>query len=164
MQVEVSIVFGLSLWITLLFYQPNPGKTRLSIFLSLMPLVSPYLSKAYQLNPWPCDLYDGHRNMFGAELTVSHRTPSNKFMLWPYRVPFIGPWSIWLSTCNHSYKWSLFCILSSLTRLFVLCEISYWLCLVMVLWLKSVTPRWNRGPPVGAHRILLLGACRYRGL
>ena len=43
------------------------------------------------------------------------------------------------------------CILSSLTSLFVLCEISYWLCLVMVLWLKPVVPWRNRGPSVCAH-------------
>jgi hypothetical protein len=50
-QVEVSIAFGLSLWIILSLYQPNLGKTCLTIFLNLMPLVSPYLLKAYQLNP-----------------------------------------------------------------------------------------------------------------
>jgi hypothetical protein len=50
MQVEVPIVFGLSLWIIMSLYQPNLGKTCLIIFLSLMPLVSSYLSKAYQLN------------------------------------------------------------------------------------------------------------------
>jgi hypothetical protein len=43
-------VFGLSLWIILSLYQPNLGKTCPTIFLSLMPLVSSYLSKAYQLN------------------------------------------------------------------------------------------------------------------
>jgi hypothetical protein len=32
---------------------------------------------------------------------------------------FIGPGPIWLSTCNHSYRWSLFCILSSWLSLFV---------------------------------------------
>jgi hypothetical protein len=69
MQVEISILFGLSLWIILLLlvclflriamllYQPNLGKTCPTIFLSLMPLVSSYLSKAYQLNlviVFPC--------------------------------------------------------------------------------------------------------------
>jgi hypothetical protein len=34
----------------MLLYQPNLGKTCRIIFLSLMPLVSSYLSKAYQLN------------------------------------------------------------------------------------------------------------------
>jgi hypothetical protein len=33
----------------------------------------------------------------------------------------------------------------------VLCEISYWLCLVLALWLKLMMPRQNRGPPVGIH-------------
>jgi hypothetical protein len=86
--------------------------------LYLKPLNSPYLSKAYQLNlvfptyliryyPWPCDLYDGHRNMLGAELPVSHRTSFIKFRLWPCLVHFIGPWSIWFSTCNHLYWWSI---------------------------------------------------------
>jgi hypothetical protein len=75
----------------------------------------------------------------------------NQFRLWPCLVHFIGPWSIWLSTCNLSYKWSLFCILSSLTSLFVSREISYWLRLAMVLWLKPMAPRWNRGPSVCAH-------------
>jgi hypothetical protein len=91
----------------MLLYQLNLGKTCPTIFLNLMPLVSPYLSKAYQLNPWPCDLCDGHRNMLGAELTVSHRTSFIKFRLWPCLVHFIGLWSIWLSTCNHSYRWNI---------------------------------------------------------
>jgi hypothetical protein len=145
----------------MLLYQPNLEKTCPIIFLSLMPLVSSYLSKAYQLNllivfppylidtnHWPCDLYNGHRNMLGAELTVSHRTPFIKFMLWPCLAHFLGPLSIWLSTCNHSYRWSISCILSPLLNPFVWCEISYWLRLVMVLWLKSMVPRQNRGPPV----------------
>jgi hypothetical protein len=76
--------------------------------MNLMPLISPYLSKAYQLNAWPCNLCDGHINMLGAELTVSHRTPFiNKFRLWPCLVHFIGSWSIWFSTCNHPYRWSI---------------------------------------------------------
>jgi hypothetical protein len=33
----------------------------------------------------------------------------------------------------------------------VLCEIPYWLCLVLVLWLKLMMPRQNRGPLVGIH-------------
>jgi hypothetical protein len=33
---------------------------------------------------------DGHRNMLGAELTVSHRTPYIKFRLWPCLVCLIG--------------------------------------------------------------------------
>jgi hypothetical protein len=60
----------------MLNYQPNLGKVCPTIFLNLMPLISPYLSKAYQLNSRPCNLCNGHRNMLEAELTVSHRTPS----------------------------------------------------------------------------------------
>jgi hypothetical protein len=142
----------------MLLYQPNPEKTYLSIFLNLMPLVSPYLSKAYQLNPWPCNLWYGHRNMLGAEVTVSHCTSFIKFRLWPYLGRFVGPWSICLSTCNHSYRWSHFCILSSLPSLIVLCEISYWLYLVMALWLKLTMPRQNRGPSVCAHTRLCCSA------
>ena len=90
--------------------------------------------------------------MLGTEITVSHRTPFiNKLRLWPCLVHFIGPWSIWLSTCNHSYKWSLFCILSSLLSLSMPCETSYWLSLVMALWLKLMVPWRNRGPPVDAY-------------
>jgi hypothetical protein len=143
----------LFLRIAMLLYQPSLGKTCSIIFLNLMPLVSSYLSKAYQLNSWPCNLCDGHRNMLGAEITVSHRTPSptNLGYIWPCLVHFIGPWSICISTCNHSYRWSHFCILSSLTSLFVLREISYWLRLVLALWLKLMMPRQNRGPLVGIH-------------
>ena len=73
-----------------------------------MPLASSCLVKAYQLNPWSCNLCNGHRSMLVAELTVCHRTPFiNKFRLWPYLVRFIGPWSIWLYTCNYSYRWSI---------------------------------------------------------
>jgi hypothetical protein len=76
----------------MLLYQPNPEKTCPSIFLNLMPLVSPYLLKAYQLNPWPCNLRDGHRNMLGTKITVSHRTLFiNQSRLWPCLVHFIGP-------------------------------------------------------------------------
>jgi hypothetical protein len=49
-QADVPIPVCLFLKIAMLFYQPNPEKTSPSIFLNLMPLVSPYLSKAYQLN------------------------------------------------------------------------------------------------------------------
>jgi hypothetical protein len=45
--------------------------------------------------------------MLGAEVTVSHRIPFIKFRLWPCPVHFIMPWSIWLSTCNHPYRWSI---------------------------------------------------------
>jgi hypothetical protein len=33
----------------------------------------------------------------------------------------------------------------------VLCEIPYWLCLVLALWLKLMMLRQNRGPLVGIH-------------
>jgi hypothetical protein len=42
--------FCIFLGIMSIFYQLNPRKTCPIIFLSLMPLVSSYLSKAYQLN------------------------------------------------------------------------------------------------------------------
>jgi hypothetical protein len=54
--------------------------------------------------------------MLGAEVTVSRRTPFIKFRLWPCLVHFIGPWSIWLSTCNHSYKWNLFLYIVTLAQ------------------------------------------------
>jgi hypothetical protein len=89
-QADVPYPVCLFLRITMLLYQPDLGKESPIIFLSLMPLVSPYLSKAYQLNlmlvfpphlidtnPWPCNLYDGHRNMLVADLIVSHHTPSS---------------------------------------------------------------------------------------
>jgi hypothetical protein len=41
----------------------------------------------------------------------------------------------------------------------VSCEISYWLRLVMVLWLKPMVPRWNRGPPMNVHTWLCCSAC-----
>jgi hypothetical protein len=49
-QADVPYSIRLFLRIAMLLYQPNPEKTCSSIFLNLMPLVSPYLSKAYQLN------------------------------------------------------------------------------------------------------------------
>jgi hypothetical protein len=87
--------------------------------------------------------------MLGAELTVSHRTSFIKFRLWPCLVHFNGPWSIWLSTYNHLSLWSI--SLSPLPNPLVSRKISYWLRLAMVLWLKPMAPRWNRGPPVDAH-------------
>jgi hypothetical protein len=49
-QADVPYPVCLFLRIAMLLYQANPGKTCPIIFLSLMPLVSSYLSKAYQLN------------------------------------------------------------------------------------------------------------------
>jgi hypothetical protein len=49
-QVDVPYPVCLFLRIAMLPYQPNLGKTCPAIFLNLMPLVSSYLSKAYQLN------------------------------------------------------------------------------------------------------------------
>ena len=49
-QVDVFILFCLSWRIALSLYQLNLGKSCLIILLNLMPLVSSYLSKAYQLN------------------------------------------------------------------------------------------------------------------
>jgi hypothetical protein len=56
-----------------------------------------------------------------------------------------------VSTCNHSYRWSLFCILLPLPNPLVSRKISYWLRLVMVLRLKPMVSWWNRGPPVNVH-------------
>jgi hypothetical protein len=49
-QANVSILLCIFLETMSLFYQPNPGKMCPIILLSLMSLVSSYLSKAYQLN------------------------------------------------------------------------------------------------------------------
>ena len=43
------------------------------------------------------------------------------------------------------------CILSPLPNPLVSHEISYWLRLAMVLWLKPMAPQWNRGHPVDGH-------------
>jgi hypothetical protein len=136
----------------MLFYQPNLGKASPTIFLNLMPLVSSCLSKAYQLNPWPCDLCDGHRNMLGAEVTVSHRTPSPPSLDYGHALFISSGHDLFgsLLVTIHTGGVSL-CILSPLPSLFVLCEISYWLCLVMALWLKPMVPWRNRGPPVNVH-------------
>jgi hypothetical protein len=142
----------------MLFYQPNLEKTCLIIFLSLMPLVFSCLSKAYQLNPWPCNLCDGHRNMLEAELTVSHRTPFIKFRLWPCLVHLIGPWSIGSLLVTILTGGVSPCILTSLLNPLISREISYWLYLVMVLWLQPVVPWRNRGPSVCAHRRLCCSA------
>ena len=97
--------------------------------------------------------------MLGAELTVSHHTPFiNQFSLWPYLACFIGPSSIWLSTYNPSYRWSVSLYIITLLNPFVLCEISYWFCLIMVLWLKLMVLWRNRGPSVGAHTWLCYSA------
>jgi hypothetical protein len=57
----------------------------------------------------------------------------------------------WLSTCNHLYKWSISLYIVTLFNLFVWRKISYWLRLIMVLWLKPMVPRRDRGPPVNVH-------------
>jgi hypothetical protein len=78
----------------------------------------------------------------------------------------LGPWYLRLWPCmfislGHDLFGSLLviiltggvslCTLSPLPNSFVLCQISYWLCLVMVLRLKPVVPWRNRGPSVCAH-------------
>jgi hypothetical protein len=72
---------------------------------------------------------------------------------------FIGLWSMigsLLVTILTSGVY--FCILSFLLNPVVLCEISYWLRLVMVLWLKLMMLRRNRGPSVCAHTWLCCSA------
>jgi hypothetical protein len=49
-QDDVSIPVCLFLRVAMLLYQPNLGKFCLIIFLNLMPLISSFLLKAYQLN------------------------------------------------------------------------------------------------------------------
>jgi hypothetical protein len=99
-----------------------------------MPLVSPYLSEAYQLNLWPCNLYDVHRNMLVAKLTVSHRIPSPTKLGYGHALfissghDLFGSLLVTLFTGGVSL-----CILSPLLNLLMSCEISYWLRLVMVL-------------------------------
>jgi hypothetical protein len=96
--------------------------------------------------------------MFGAELTVSHRTRSPTNLGYGH-VSFIslghglfGPLLITILTGRVS------CILSPLLSLFVMREISYWLRLVMVLWLKLTMLRRNRGPSVCAQTRLCCSA------
>jgi hypothetical protein len=90
--------------------------------------------------------------MHGAELTVSHHTPSSTNLGYGH--------ALFISS-DHDLFGSLLvtiliggvsvCILSFLPSLFVPCEMSYWLRLTMVLWLKPMLPRRNREPPVDAY-------------
>ena len=169
--------------------------------------------------------------MFGAELTVSHHTPFIKFRLWPFLVHFLGPGSIWRSTCSHLYWWSIplyvvtfaqpigvawdFLLVmpgngvmtkiggtaikprascgwsahgcatwhAPVSQLVVIIHYEIisicYLCtncsyhmrfiigasFIMVSWLRTYgTAAKLRASCKCAHRILLLGACRYRGL
>jgi hypothetical protein len=90
--------------------------------------------------------------MLVTELTVSHRTHSSiKFRLWPCPVHFIGPWSIWLSTCNYSYRWSISLYIITLAQ--SICVVRDFL-LVMSgngVMTKPVVPWRNRGSSVCAH-------------
>jgi hypothetical protein len=89
--------------------------------------------------------------MLGAELTVSHHTFSSS----------LGYGHTLLVSSGHALFISLLviiftggvslCILSSWLSPFVSCEISYWLRLIMALWLKLTVSRRNRGPSVCAH-------------
>jgi hypothetical protein len=150
-QADVPYPDCLFLRTAMLLYQPNLGKTCPTNFLKLMPLVSPYLSKAYQLNPWPCDLYDGHRNMLGAELTVSHRTSFIQVRLWPCLVHSSGHDLFGSLLVTILTSGVYFCKLPSLLSLIVPRKVSHWLSLVMALWLKLMVLWRNRGPPVNVH-------------
>jgi hypothetical protein len=72
--------------------------------------------------------------MLGAEVTVSHRTPSPPSLGYGHALFILSGHDLFgsLLVTIHTGGVSL-CILSPLPSLFVLCEISYWLCLVMVL-------------------------------
>jgi hypothetical protein len=92
-----------------------------------------------------------HGNMLVAEVSVSHRTPFIK----------LGYGHVLFILSGHDLFGSLLvtiliggvslCILSPLLNLFVWRKISYWLCLVMVLWLKPMVPWRNQGPPMNVH-------------
>jgi hypothetical protein len=92
-----------------------------------------------------------HRNMLGAEVTVSHHILFIKFRFWPCLVHFIGPSSISSLLVTILIGGVYLCILSPLPNPLVSREISYWLRLVMVLWLKPMVSWRNRGPPVNVH-------------
>ena len=96
--------------------------------------------------------------MLGAEVSVSHRTrsPTN-----------LGYGHVSFISLGHDLFGSLLvtiltgrvsCILSPLLNPLVTREISYWLCLIMVLWLKPVVTWRNRGPSVCAHTWLYCSA------
>jgi hypothetical protein len=90
--------------------------------------------------------------MLGAEIIVFHRTPPSTNL---------GFGNLAFLSSGHDLFGSLlviiliggvsFCILSFLPSIFVPREISYWLRLAMVLWLKLMVPRRDRGPPVNVH-------------
>jgi hypothetical protein len=88
-QADISMSVWVSIRIILLLSQPNLGKQCPIIFLNLMPLIFFHLSRRLinlilwlfpfhillDANYWHDNLCDGHRNMLGAKVTVSHRTP-----------------------------------------------------------------------------------------
>jgi hypothetical protein len=74
-----------------------------------------------------------------------------KFRLWPCLVHFIGHdlfGSLLVTILTGGVS---LCTLSPLPNSFVSREISYWLCLIMALWLTPVVPWGNRGPSVCEH-------------
>jgi hypothetical protein len=90
--------------------------------------------------------------MIGAELTVSHRTPSPTNLGYGHAL-FISSVHDLLDSLLVIILTSRvsLCILSPLPNPLVSREISYWLCLVMVLWQKPMVSWWDRGPPVNVH-------------
>jgi hypothetical protein len=90
--------------------------------------------------------------MLGAELTVSHRTPSPHSLGYGHTLFISSGHDLFgsLPVTIHTGGVSL-CIWSPLLNLLVWHGISYWLRLVMVLWLKPMVPWRNRGPPVNVH-------------
>jgi hypothetical protein len=97
--------------------------------------------------------------MLGDEVSVSHRTRSPISLGHGHALfsssghDLFGSLLVIILTCGVSH-----CILSPLLNPFVPHEISYWLHLVMVLWLKPMVLRRNRGPSVGAHTWLCYSA------
>jgi hypothetical protein len=88
--------------------------------------------------------------MLRAELTVSYHTHSSTSLGYGH-ILFVSSVHDLLGSLLVITGGVSFCILSFLPSLFVSCEISYWLRLAMVLWLRPMVPRRNRGPPMNVH-------------
>jgi hypothetical protein len=141
------MVFGLSLWITMLLYRPNLGKTCPTIFLEFDVFGFPHIYRRHSnlililFSPVSSQILilDLVISTMGIEICLGLKQQSPVVLL----SSNLGYGHALFISSGHDLFGSLlvtiltsgvyFCILPSLLSLFVSHEISYWLRLVMAL-------------------------------
>jgi hypothetical protein len=162
----------------MLFHQPSLGKTCSIIFFEFDAFGFLLSLKGIPTSSYDCFpsvsnqilILDFVISAMGIEICLDwiNSLPSysfiNKLRSWPYFVRFIGPWSVWLSTCNYPYRWSISLYIVILDQ--SICVARDFLLVtsgngVMTKTYGAVTK--PRAFCVCAHTVVLLGTRWYHG-